>query len=230
MIYMVVTEKEEKRNSQIEKQIPVKIAIEKMTGDPCLIRWFADVSGEEARRLGVRAIFLMGFGTDIQDIPRAEYRPLERLVLESEVPIIGICGGHQLLGCMFGGDPYRNYPMRRLRPGEPDIAPYHPGMFKEWGYYEVRRIRNDPLFKGLGETFVVAEYHYCEVRKMPPDFVLLATNRDCRVQAFRHKRRPIYGTQFHFERFTDDYPDGKRIMANFLKIAGYRRLGKLGGS
>ena len=224
MIYMVVTETEEKRESQIARQVPVKIAIEKMTGDPCLIRWFTDVSLEEIRRLGVKAIFMMGFGTDIQAIPRSKYRAVERMALGTEVPLIGICGGHQLLGCIFGGDPYFNYPMRKLRRGEPDIAPYHYGMFKEHGFYEVRKVRDDPLFEGLASKFIVAQYHYCEVRRMPPDFVLLATNANCRVQAFRHRSRPIYGTQFHFERYNDDYPDGRRIMANFLKIAGYRKL------
>ncbi|MCX7887951.1 MAG: hypothetical protein N3B01_11955, partial [Verrucomicrobiae bacterium] len=41
--------------------------------------------------------------------------------------------------------------MRKLRPGEKDPRPsYHPGQFKEWGFYPVRIIKPDPLFDGLG--------------------------------------------------------------------------------
>lgn len=66
------------------------------------------------------------------------------------------------------------------------------------------------------------EAHYCEVKRIPKDFVLLASSENCENQVMRHAVRPIYGCQFHAENWTDAYPDGKKVMENFFKIAGLR--------
>ena len=81
-------------------------------------------------------------------------------------------------------------------------------------------MKRDPLFKGLRSGFMACEYHRCQVEKLPKDFVLLASTGGTGVQAYRHKTRPIYGTQFHPENWTDYYPAGKRVIENFFRIAG----------
>jgi len=220
MIYLVRAELAENKQSSLSGAIALKIRIEEATGLPCLIRWFSDVSLAEVRRLPVRAIVIAGFAADIEMMGEAAFRPLTEVVMGADVPIMGICGGHQVLGCMFGGDPWQNFPMRPLRAGEPDVSDYHPGVFKEWGFHTVRKLGNDPLFDGLPDDMVFSQSHYCEVKTLPPDFDLIATNDNCRVQAMRHRSRPIWGTQFHWERFTNHYPHGRTVMENFFGEAG----------
>jgi GMP synthase (glutamine-hydrolysing) len=103
---------------------------------------------------------------------------------------------------------------------EPDHNPgYHPGLYKEWGMYPVRIVADDPLFAGLGPVIRVPEYHMDEVKVLAPELVLLASSARCRVQAYRHRDKPLYGTQFHPEKTEEAYPDGKRVLENFFGIA-----------
>jgi len=140
--------------------------------------------------------------------------------------VFGACGGHQLIGWLFNRDvrklkSFRDEPMRKLRPGEPDVlASYHPGYFVETGVHTIEALQRDPIFDGLGKQFRVPEAHYCEVKRLPRGFVHLARNDNCEIQAMRHAERPLYGAQFHAENWTDDYPDGEKIITNFFRIAG----------
>ncbi len=43
------------------------------------------------------------------------------------------------------------------------------------------------------------------------------------IPAMRHRARPLYGLQFHPERYTDAHPDGRTILANFFRLAGLAR-------
>jgi hypothetical protein len=43
------------------------------------------------------------------------------------------------------------------------------------------------------------------------------------IEAMRHRTRPLYGVQFHPERYTDDHPDGRAILANFFRLADHVR-------
>jgi GMP synthase (glutamine-hydrolysing) len=58
---------------------------------------------------------------------------------------------------------------------------------------------------------------------LPEDFVRLAASEICAIEAMRHRTRPLYGVQFHPERYTDDHPDGRAILANFFRLAGLGR-------
>ena len=65
----------------------------------------------------------------------------------------------------------------------------------------------------------VQQFHRSEIKTLGRDLVLLAGTDECPVQAFVHRRRPLYGVQFHPEEATADYPDGLRILRNFFRIA-----------
>ena len=86
--------------------------------------------------------------------------------------------------------------------------------------YEIEILHDDPIFEGFDESLVVKESHFCEVKKLPEGFVHLARNENSTIQAIRHTERPIYGTQFHPEQWTEEFQDGKRFMQNFFRIAG----------
>ena len=210
----------EEKHEAIAKSAKAKILFEEMTGVPCLVRWFEDSSLSELSLLPLRAVIIGGFAADIQDIGTEPFSPLAAFVYSTNIPVLGICGGHQLIGCMFGGDPWMCIPMRRLEPGEPDISDYRPGWFKESGYYPVRKTVDDPLFENLPDEMTLHEVHSCEVKTVPPEFDVIATSDTCRVQAMKHKEKPVYGTQFHPEVFNEHYPHGRVVLENFFRLAG----------
>jgi GMP synthase (glutamine-hydrolysing) len=96
---------------------------------------------------------------------------------ERDLPMLGICYGHQVLAESLGG---------RVEPMD-DV---------EIGYREIQRTRADPLFAGVADPFVAFETHSDRVTELPPGATLLAEN-DRGVQAFRHGDR--WGVQFHPE-------------------------------
>lgn len=162
------------------------------------------------------AVCHSGSSTDYKAYDVLTAKEYRQAVRECPVPQIGFCGGHQIIARFFGST---LGPIRRLRPDEPDPCGYHPGQFKEWGVYPVRVLKADPLLAGLGKVIRVQEYHYWEVKRLGRDLVLLASSRNCRVQAFRHRDQAIYGTQFHPEQASENYPDGTRILENFFRLA-----------
>jgi GMP synthase-like glutamine amidotransferase len=199
---------------------------EKASGRPCLVHWYAEVTPEFVARWPFSSIVVSGFGKSFEEFDLAALYGLNDVLRGTTLPVLGLCGGHQLLAHVFGGDlrergKLEDEPIRRLAEGEADMYPeYHAGWYKEKGMQPVRVIeREDPLFAELPETLMVLESHYCEVKALPPEFVLLATNDNCRVQAMRHRERPVYGTQFHPEGYTDDYPHGRTILENFFRLA-----------
>jgi hypothetical protein len=78
-----------------------------------------------------------------------------------------------------------------------------------------------PLFAGLDETVVVEQRHFWELKTAPVGFVRLAASDACPIQAIRHGGRPLYGVQFHPERYSERHPDGRIILSNFFRLAGF---------
>lgn len=192
-------------------------------GDLCLVVPYHRVDRELVRRLRPDALVLSGFSRSWQDYDIRAMHPLGRCVLEEErIPLLALCGGHQMVGFLFGGallgaERLCDEPMRRRRPGEPITNPdYHPEYYMERGFHELELHGEDPLFAGCGRPPVVLESHYCEVKALPPGFRLLASTPECRIQAMRHESRPLVSLQFHPEDYTDAFPDGRAILRNFL--------------
>lgn len=194
------------------------VRFERLSGVPCLLLHFTRVDRALLRRLGVQAVVLSGHRTLIDDYPPAWLAPLLDLIREGDRPLLGLCGGHQLIGLAFGA---RSAPMGPLGPGEADPAPeIGPGMRKEWGPMPVRVLRADPLFAGLGDTVTVEQRHFWGLEAVPGGFRQLATSDGCPIQAIGHETRPLYGVQFHPERYTERHRDGQAILANFFRLAG----------
>lgn len=64
------------------------------------------------------------------------------------------------------------------------------------------------------------EWHQCEIKALPSEFELLATNENCRIQAIRHRSQLLYGTQFHPEAYAEPYLDGRALLRNLFRLAG----------
>ena len=194
-----------------------KARFERLSGELCLLLHFTQVDGVLLERLGVRAIIVSGHSTLIDDYDPDTLAPLIEVIRETRTPLLGLCGGHQLIGLAFGVTPA---PMGRLAPGEGDPRPaLAAGMRKEWGPSRVRISADDPLFVGLDETVVVEQRHFWELKTAPAGFGRLAASDACPIQAIRHEGRLLYGVQFHPERYSDRHPDGRIILSNFFRLA-----------
>jgi len=104
-------------------------------------------------------------------------------LVKAEIPLLGICYGHQLLGRAMGGQ-----------------VGYHP-QGKEVGTFDIRlrpECREDPLFSGLPAQFPVHTTHSQSVLALPPGAVLLAENDFEPHHAFR-LGTCAWGVQFHPE-------------------------------
>ena len=123
-------------------------------------------------------------------------------IKNTEKPLLGICFGHQLLAMAFGAEV--------MDMGE---------MLE--GFYMVRRISNDEIFEGLEEKFLVCESHREMVVDVPFDFELLANSPNCPIEVIKHEKLPVYGVQFHPERFDDKHPAGKSVLDSFFKLASW---------
>lgn len=204
----------------------VKVRLEEASGERCLIVPYREMSMRVIRELKPRAVAMSGFGGHFQDHKIEWFFGVDEVFHQVEIPLICFCGSHQLMGFCLHADIHRkkklcDLPMRKLRPDEHwpraaggDLAAY----FIAEGFLPTRRVRADPLFTGLPRTMIMKCAHYCEVKKLPPDFVLLASSDHCRIEAMRHRHKPVYGIQFHPEAYAAPFLHGKKVLANFARI------------
>lgn len=140
------------------------------------------------------------------------FKALKIIIQEMEVPVIGICGGHQALALAFGGK------VGPIRGGEDDCFPYGQNP-TERGRQNIFVVSDDPLFQDMGKTLNLVQNHYDEVKRLPQGFVCLAENKLCPYQIIRHPTKPAYGVQAHTEYYLKNRPDGGLLLRNFLHIA-----------
>ena len=221
MICYIVTETIEKyRDMDCHR---AKQTLARCSGEVCLVLHYSQVTRALMEEVRPTALCHSGGVTghleyDILELP--DYR---WAITESGIPQIGFCGGHQLIGEMHGA---RVEPMRELRADEHDPCPdYHPGWLKEWGVHPVRIVADDAIFAGFDGLLRMREAHRCQIVGLPEGFRLLASTDECENQAMVHEERPTYGTQFHPESASEDYPDGWLLLENFFAIARERRIG-----
>lgn len=115
------------------------------------------------------------------------------------IPILGICLGHQAIGMNFGGE------IKRLE------NPLH-GKTSEITVLS----ENSVLFKNLPKKFKVMRYHSLYVDDIPETLEVTAKSEDGVAMAVEHKSKNIFGIQFHPESFFTEY--GKNMIRNFLNI------------
>lgn len=229
------------RHSHFSYCMDVKLKLEEISGQPCLVQWYPSVDRRRLEELDITALLIGGNAVAWQEYDSDALSEMFAIIREARWPIIGFCGGHQLIAMAHGA---AVAPMRRLRPGEPDITTLSgPGYLKEWGFTPVDVVQADPIWDGLGPSPVFLEVHYCEVKQLPPGFVTLASTKDCPIQMLKQIDKPVYGSQFHPEGYTEGphdrrnelvnlvypeghpeaRPDGRRLLANFFRIAGILR-------
>ncbi|HYF23571.1 MAG TPA: aminodeoxychorismate/anthranilate synthase component II, partial [Caulobacteraceae bacterium] len=121
-----------------------------------------------------------------------------------DLPILGVCLGHQAIGQAFGGDVVRA---------------------KSLMHGKTSPIRHDGrgLFRGLPDPFTATRYHSLAVARdtLPAKLEVTAWTEDGEVMGLQHRTRPVHGVQFHPESIATEH--GHQLLANFLDLAGVRR-------
>jgi GMP synthase (glutamine-hydrolysing) len=147
----------------------------------------------------------------VKEADRAKYLHIVELIETCNVPLLGICFGHQLLAWSLGAK------VSSLK-----------SHFE--GFEQVRVVCADTLFEGFTETQIpLAENHFDSVQKDSlgkAGFKLLADSASCEVEAIKHISKPFFGVQFHPERITlgiETHPEGHQIIGNFYAAKVKRR-------
>ena len=120
--------------------------------------------------------------------------------LAGELPIFGVCLGHQTIGQAFGGKV--SHAPRLMHGKTSNIA----------------LDAKCPLFKGLPENIEAARYHSLVVEKvgLPDCLEVTARDTDGEIMGLQHRNYPIFGIQFHPESFMTQH--GLEIVKNFIDI------------
>lgn len=189
----------------------IKAALEALRPDGTIVvEHFKDVSLRRLKEVSPSQIILSGQSHPWTEYTRESLSGVFEVIREAAQPILGICGGHQQIALCYGSTVGL---MKRIAPGEG-----YEGALRERGFFDVET-EGEGLFEGLPPKFSVWHSHCDEVKELPADFKLTASNETCRIQAMQHTSRPLFSVQFHPELFDGEHPQGKRILENFLDYA-----------
>lgn len=116
-----------------------------------------------------------------------------------DIPILGVCLGHQAICAAFGATVTYAKELMHGRQSE------------------VKFDTDCPLFKNCPESAPVARYHSlaADAGSIPEELQITALAKDGEVMAVQHKKYPVYGVQFHPESIMT--PNGKQMLKNFIK-------------
>ncbi|MBP3569926.1 MAG: aminodeoxychorismate/anthranilate synthase component II [Lachnospiraceae bacterium] len=119
--------------------------------------------------------------------------------LGKEIPVFGVCLGHQAICAAFGATV--TYAKELMHGKQSQVQ------------FDIKSL----LFRNCQEKALVARYHSLAADKntIPEELKITAVTEDGEVMAVQHKEYPIYGVQFHPESIMT--PDGKQMLKNFIK-------------
>ncbi len=168
-------------------------AVAAITGEMPIVIRNDEMEWEQIRELDFdRVIISPGPGWPDRD---RDFGVSRDVILHAEVPVLGVCLGHQGIAGLFGGKVSQ-------------VPPVH-GRLSEVIH------DGDSLFRGIPERFSAVRYHSLAVMEpLPPELRKIAWSSDGTVMALRHMTRPIWGVQFHPESVSTEY--GIELLRNFL--------------
>ncbi|HEV7476078.1 MAG TPA: gamma-glutamyl-gamma-aminobutyrate hydrolase family protein [Pyrinomonadaceae bacterium] len=204
--------------------------VERLVKQPTTqVSHLASVAGA-AKQFRPDAIVLSGTLRDFDYYNPSVIESFSEFIRTNTIPVLAICGGHQLVGLSFGArvvtlDRLEQHEQRENRPLE----------------YQYRYIRitepSDPIFKEISNhtrLLRVWQNHGLQLDRVPEGFSLLATSYLCRNQMMvkRAEGQLIYAVQFHLEKSFEDWNksrtrwehpnesrDGRILFENFLTLA-----------
>lgn len=169
-------------------------------GAPCRVYRNDEVSVDRVLEEGPRAIVLSPGpctpnegGICLELVKRAA----------ADVPLLGVCLGHQAIGQAFGGKIVQAPTLMH-------------------GKLSTMRNTGAGLFKGLPSAFEATRYHSLTVDRetLPTCLEITAETDDGVIMGLQHKTHPLHGVQFHPESIASQH--GHALLANFLDLAGIK--------
>lgn len=126
--------------------------------------------------------------------------PLTRAAAAADVPLLGVCLGHQAIGEAFGGKVVRCH----------EIVHGKMGMMHH---------KNSGIFNGLPSPFAATRYHSLVVEResLPDCLEVTSWLEDGTIMGLRHREKLIEGVQFHPESIASEH--GHQLLKNFLDAA-----------
>lgn len=150
-----------------------------------------DITASEIKKLKPKGIILSGGPGSVNDKKNPN---IDKKIFDLNIPILGICYGHQLIGYHFGK--------------------VHPGKNKEYGKTELIIKETGALLKKLNKNETAWMSHGDIVSELPNDFKILASTKTCPIATFENNEKKLYGVQFHPE--VVHTPKGGQILKNFV--------------
>ncbi|HXH69926.1 MAG TPA: hypothetical protein VNI60_06210 [Pyrinomonadaceae bacterium] len=201
--------------------------------------------GEAAKSFAPDAIVMSGTLSDFDYYNPEQLKKFEKFIKHTKIPVLAICGAHQLVGMSFGA---KLSTLDNLDPAEKRA-----GRVVEYQYRFIKIVdETDPIFAGVAaadesrESRIWQDYtleddilrvwqnHGLQVEGVPDGFKLLATSYLCKNQMMVKQTggQMIYAVQFHLEKSFEDWSknptrwehpnesrDGRILFENFLKLA-----------
>ena len=194
-----------------------------------------------AKQFRPDAIVMSGTFADFDYYNPKHIESISKFLRETKIPVLAICGAHQLVGIAFGAK------LKTL--DDLDVSIKRVGRVVEYQYRFVKITdKTDPIFEGnddeqsgmwqeytkKDDILRVWQNHGVQVQGVPQGFKLLATSYLCKNQMMvkRSDGQLIYCVQFHLEKSFEDWSknptrwehpnesrDGRVLFENFLKLA-----------
>ncbi|WP_019871708.1 aminodeoxychorismate synthase component I [Salinispora oceanensis] len=127
----------------------------------------------------------------------ADFGISAQVIAAAEMPLLGICLGHQGICDIFGG--------------KVGAAP-HVEHGTQWHLEHT----GEDIFAGIPSPFTAVRYHSLAALELPPELVATAWTSDGVIMGLRHRERPIWGVQFHPESICTEH--GKTLFRNFAYL------------
>ena len=165
------------------------------------------LAGYDAVMIGGSSDFFLHGGKPADDVERAgalevleRVRPLVEYVIANDVPLLGICFGHQLIAEICGGNVTHDHQQKKM--GTFDVTLTEAG-------------KQDRLFIGIPETFAGQYAHRDSVTTLPRGAIALASGDSCRFSALQYGQN-VYTFQFHPELRAQDLLDSREAAQTYL--------------
>jgi GMP synthase (glutamine-hydrolysing) len=150
-----------------------------------------DISLEKLKKLNPKGIIFSGGPSSVYD---SKAPTPAKKIFQMQIPILGICYGHQIIVNNFGGK------VKRVN--------------KEYGSAVLSIDDNSDIFSGVGDSIRAWMSHGDEAKVVPDNFEIIGHTENARAAAISNKQKTVYGIQFHPEVVHTE--NGNEILKNFV--------------
>ena len=131
----------------------------------------------------------------------------------NNIPILGVCRGHQMINVAFGGTLYQDNKMK-----DPNISQHSQKEKKQYPIHSINIEKNSFLYSIFGKQTLVNSYHHQSIKDVAKGFKVTALSHDGLVEGIEHESLKIYGVQFHPETMASVNDKMQQIFDNFIRI------------